>query len=109
MELTWGCSWGRVGKPLAFLNREQVWENHRLGCGAGGWQDAPCSAPMGGCDPGGVFSKKSCVGMGSTALPSGLLLICAEFLLGFPGRSRVSDQGGQHLLMWKGQEVSCPA
>lgn len=66
----------------------------------------PAVAPAGGCEPGGVFSKKSCVRMGSTALPCGLLLICAEFLLGFPGRSRVGDQGGQHLLIWKGQEMS---
>lgn len=69
----------------------------------------PAVAPVGGCDPGGVFSEKSCVGVGSTALPSGLLLICAEFLLGFPRRSRVSDRGGQHLLIWKGQEDPCPA
>lgn len=64
----------------------------------------PAVAPVGGCDPGGVFSKKSCVRVGSTALPCGLLLICAEFLLGFPGRSRASDQGGQHLLIWKGRK-----
>lgn len=51
----------------------------------------PAVAPVGGCDPGVVFSKKSCIRVGSTALPCGLLLICAEFLLGFPGRSRVSD------------------
>lgn len=98
-----------AGEPRAPLSREQAWENHRLGCGAGGWQDAPCSGTRGGCDPGGIFSKKSCVRVGSTALPCGLLLICAEFLLGFPGRSRVGDQGGQHLLIRKGQEIPCPA